>query len=105
VLVLAPSGANAQPYARLVPGATIVPDRKPGLGPVEALRGALPLIRTPSVLVAPCDAPGLPSGLARRLVAMCEELGRPAVARSGTDRLNTLFAIPAAVLAERLPGA
>lgn len=104
-LVLAPAGAKPLPYARLVPGATILPDKAPGLGPVEALRGALPVILSPTVLVVPCDAPGLPTGLARHLVAACEETGQAAVAIPPTGPLYSLFAIPKALLAERLPRA
>jgi molybdenum cofactor guanylyltransferase len=105
ILILAPAGADGVTYARHVPGATVVPDRAAGRGPVEALRGAAVLLRTPTVLVAPCDAPGLTPALARRLVALSEEGKRPAVAASQAEPIWTLFATPLELLMERLPGA
>ena len=101
-LILAPFGADGPAYAKLVPGATVVPDRAAGLGPVVALRDALELARTPTLLIVPCDAPGLPPGLARRLVALSEELGRPAVAEPKSGPLHTLFAAPRPWIAERV---
>jgi len=102
VLVLVPAGSKNLEYAKLVPGATIVPDRAAGAGPVDALQGVTVLLRAPFTLVAPCDAPGLPHGLVRRLVAIAEETGRPAVAVPPTGPLFTLFAAPTPLLLERL---
>lgn len=104
VIVLAPAGSKNLDYARLVPGATVLPDRAKAQGPVEALRGASALLRTPFVLVAPCDAPGLPHGLARRLVAIAEETMRPAVATTDAP-LFSLFASPTEKILLRLPSA
>lgn len=105
VVVLAPFGATGPPYAGLAPGATILPDRFANAGPVEALRGAIELVRTPTVLVAPCDAPGLTAALCRRLVALSEEGQRPAVATPPTGPLFSLFALPVALLQGRLASA
>ena len=105
VVVLVPAGSKNLDYARLVPGATILPDRARGQGPVEALRGAAAVLRTPFTLVVPCDAPGLPHGLARRLVAVCEETLKPAVAVGPSGPIFTLFAISTEMLLGRLAGA
>jgi molybdopterin-guanine dinucleotide biosynthesis protein A len=105
VLVLVPAGSRNLDYARHAPGATVLPDRDRGAGPVEALRGASMLLRTPFTLVAPCDAPGLPHGLARRLVAQAEESMRPAVVVTSDGPLFALFAIPTETLVARLPDA
>ncbi len=105
VLILVPPGANGVPYANLVPGASVLPDRVPHGGPVAALRGAVDVILTPTVLIVPCDAPGLPPGLARRLVATCEESRKPAVAATSQGPLYTLCALPKTVLAARAPRA
>lgn len=104
-LILAPFGADGPAYAKLVPGATVVPDRTSGLGPVVALRDAFELARAPTLLIVPCDAPGLPPGLVRRLVALSEELNRPAIAEPKSGPLHTLFAAPRPWIADRLPTA
>lgn len=101
-LILVAPGSRMLDYANLVPGATVVPDRNRHGGPVAALRGAAPLIQTQSVLVVPCDAPGLPAGLARRLVAISEETRKPTVAATPAGPLWSLFAIPRRLLLERL---
>lgn len=105
MIVLAPLGARGLEYARLAPGATIIPDRQPHAGPVAALKGAIALAQGATVLVVPVDAPGLPTGLARRLVALCEENGRPTVAQAPQGRLWSLFAIASLQLRERLASA
>lgn len=101
-IVLAPARASPVPYAKLVPGATVVADRDEGAGPVVALRGAISLVRTPTLVVAPCDAPGLPTGLVRRLVAFSEESNQAAVAAAGSGPLFSIFAAPTALIRERL---
>lgn len=101
VLILSPAGSKGLEYARLVPGSSVVPDHATA-GPVEALRGAALLMRSETILVASCDAPGLPAGLARRLVAICEETRKPTVAMTPQGKLWSLFAIPRTLLLERL---
>ena len=90
------------PYAELVPGASIIADREDGKGPVAALRSAMSLVRTPTILVAPCDAPGLPTGLARRMVAYSEESKQAAVAKTSEGPIFALFAAPTDLVRERI---
>lgn len=101
-LILAPHKAGPHPYVTLVPGASVWPDREAGIGPVEALRDAIRIVQSPTVLVVPCDAPGLSAALARRLVALSEEQRKPTVAQAREGPVYTLFAIATALLRERL---
>lgn len=102
VVVLIPATRELQRYARLAPGATILPDFRIEQGPVESLRGAAALIRHPTVLVVPCDAPGLTGELAKTLVTRAKKSSQAVVVSQKSSPLWDLFAAPKEFLVRKL---
>lgn len=102
VIVLTPRLDDPTRYARLAPGATLLPDQDPGAGPVEALRGALPFFPSHTLVVVPCDAPGLTAELVKRLLLASEESRKAVVLEPPTGPLYDLFAAPADLVRRRL---
>ncbi len=91
---------HAERYARLIPGAEILPDPEAFDGPVAALRSGLPA--SGRVVVASVDAPGLQPSHVAALLAAAE--GGMAVATDRDGLLPTLMAGSADAFHAVLPG-
>lgn len=89
--VLISANRNHEIYAAY--GHRVIGDARAGYaGPLAGIASALRAARTPHVLFVPCDAPGLPADLGRRLVTALAEGGRAAAAHDGV-RMQPLFAV------------
>ena len=102
LLILGRSDVPIARYHEIVPEARIRVDVKFQSGPVVALKDALEQIRDDWILVLPCDAPAITADDVQNLVDGARSSKGPAVATSGTDRLNDLFCMPRSRLEERL---
>lgn len=88
VLIIGP-----ERLAALHPGAPIVPDARPGLGPLGALATALDASQTPWLFLAACDMPLIQPSLVRHIAARAlASPGAQAVAISGPHGLEPLHA-------------
>jgi molybdopterin-guanine dinucleotide biosynthesis protein A len=76
---------DPEPYEHL--GVEIVPDRRPGLGPLGGIEAALFHYseRCEAVLVLPCDVPGITGREVRALRAAFEQSRPPAVVAATGD--------------------
>lgn len=65
VIVIGPASLRA-----LRPGALVIPDIRPGLGPVGGLLTALESAQTPWIFLAACDMPFIEQALVQRIVGL-----------------------------------
>lgn len=105
VIVLTPPAAELPKYARLAPGCTLIPDPRAGAGPVEAMRGAVDFLRAATLLIVPCDAPGLTIDVVKRLLIQSEETNAAVVLESKAGPIFDLFAAPRNIVLKRLADA
>jgi molybdopterin-guanine dinucleotide biosynthesis protein A len=59
--------------ASLVPGVQVVPDQRPGLGPLSGLEAALSALAAPGAFVVACDMPFVAPPLVRHLARVAEQ--------------------------------
>jgi molybdenum cofactor guanylyltransferase len=59
--------------APLVPGVRLVPDLRPGLGPLSGLEAAFAAIASPHAFVVACDMPFVSPALVRHLTRLAEQ--------------------------------
>jgi len=83
---------EAGPYAAA--GVRVIPDRRPGLGPLAGIEAALLALAPAPICVVAGDMPGLGAAEFHRLIAAWD--GRLAVA--WTDRMQPLCAVVASTL-------
>lgn len=89
VVIIGPEG-----LAALRPGAPIIPDARPGFGPLGGLATALEAIQTPWLFLAACDMPLIQHALARHMASLAR--GAPdaqAVALRGPRGLEPLHTL------------
>ncbi|HWT36815.1 MAG TPA: molybdenum cofactor guanylyltransferase MobA [Paraburkholderia sp.] len=90
--------------------ATVIADTLPDFpGPLAGLLAGLRAARTPFVLSAPCDTPGLPADLADRLVAALDQQHANIATVTTTDAegstsIHPVFALVRTSLADDLEG-
>lgn len=85
------AGGDAPRLAAL--GLEVVPDARPGEGPLMGIAGALAAARTDLVLFAPCDLPEVPPALVAALLAAARAGGDGAVAVAADGRAHPLLAV------------
>ncbi|WP_456378877.1 molybdenum cofactor guanylyltransferase MobA [Thiolapillus sp.] len=80
-------------------GYPVIRDELDGFqGPLAGILAALDVIHTPYLLCAPCDAPGLPLDLGRRLgAALQDQQGELAVVHDGENLQPAFALIPVAL--------
>lgn len=101
LVVCGRADVQAEAYARLAPGARVLPDEKLDEGPVVALRRALAAFPARWVVVAGCDSPALaPQHVADLLAAARTREGPARLVHEGRA-LHAVFAAPAGLVAER----
>ena len=84
-------------------GWPVVPDEDAGfLGPLAGLAAGLRAADTPLVLTAPCDSPLVATDLAARLYSALEEAGAEIAVPFDGERLQPVFALVKADLADSL---
>ena len=78
--------------AALAPGARVVPDARPGLGPLGGIVSALQAASTPHIFVAACDMPFLRPALVRYVASLAfgYDVVVPRSAR-GTEQLCAVY--------------
>ena len=83
---------DPQKYGHL--GYTVLPDRKPGAGPVGGIESALSYTAADWNLVRACDMPGISAEFLRGLMDAAERAGADALAPTGPcGRLEPLCAV------------
>ena len=83
---------DPQKYGHL--GYTVLPDRKPGSGPLGGIESALSYTAADWNLVLACDMPGISAAFLRGLLEAAERAGADALAPAGpTGRLEPLCAV------------
>jgi molybdopterin-guanine dinucleotide biosynthesis protein A len=89
--------------AALVPGVPVVPDLRPGCGPLGGIYTALRTTSAPYVLVVGCDMPFLNAALLRHLLDVVADYDA-AVVRYGewTEQLHAVYGQPCLPIIERL---
>jgi molybdenum cofactor guanylyltransferase len=83
---------DPQKYAHL--GYAVLPDRRPGAGPVGGIESALSYTAADWNLVLACDMPAMPAEFLRGLMDAAERAGADALVPAGpTGRLEPLSAV------------
>ena len=89
VIVIGPAS-----LAALQPGAPIIPDARPGLGPLGGLATALEAASTEWIFLVACDMPFIQPALVRHMASLAlEETGAEAVALRAPGGLEPLHAV------------
>jgi molybdenum cofactor guanylyltransferase len=75
-------------------GYNIVSDELSGYhGPLAGMASALNIIKTPYMLVVPCDSPFIPNDLAKRLINSLEENNAEISVAHNGDRMQPVFCL------------
>jgi len=95
------SGRLDGPYAGS--GVEVIPDGRPGCGPLSGLEAVLPRMRTTLLCVLAIDLPWMTSAFLERLIRLAIHEGRGVVPRNG-DYFEPLAAVYPRALRELIAG-